>query len=181
MADLTLPVSRDARIIPDVLVLDRRDPELGAVVEYPDGGRRLDWIRVLVPEDLRRRRTLRLAVQYYRVAHVHVDHLLRRDAKFWRRYGNTNQSFLSNCYHLCADALAELRANREQIEEYRTWLCAKSKVERVRVWSDQRIGTDCASIDHPRIERCKRRWNGVWKKPRQRRQSWRCIIRRKRH
>ena len=121
MTDLTLPVSRDARIIPDVLVLDRRDPELGAVVEYPDGGRRLDRIRVLVPEDLRRRRALRLAVQYYRVAHVHVDHLLRRDAKFWRRYENTNQSFLSNRCRF-NDVLAEhLQANREQIGESRTW------------------------------------------------------------
>lgn len=88
VTDLTLPISRDARVIPDVLVLDRRDSELSAVVEYSDGGRRLDWVRVLVPENLRCRRTLRLAVQYYRVAHVHVDHLLWRDAKFWWRYEN---------------------------------------------------------------------------------------------
>lgn len=88
MTDLTLSVTSDARVIPDVLALDGRDPELGAVVEYSYGRRGLDRARVLVPKDLGCRRALRLAVQYYRVAHVHVDHLLRRDAEFWRRYEN---------------------------------------------------------------------------------------------
>lgn len=94
VTDLTLSVSRDARVIPDVLVLDRRDPELGAVVEYPDGRRRLDRVRVFVPEDFRRRCTLRLAVQYYRVAHVHVDHVLRCYAEFWRGCENRSIIFI---------------------------------------------------------------------------------------
>ena len=88
VTDLTLSVPSDARVIPDVLALDGRDPELGAVVEYSYGRRGLDRIRVLVPKNLGCRRALRLAVQYYRIAHVHVDHLLRRDAKLWRRYEN---------------------------------------------------------------------------------------------
>lgn len=88
VTDFTLSVTRDARVIPDVLGLDRRDPELGAVVEYSGGGRRLDRVLVLVPVDLRRRRTFRLAVQYYRVAQVHVDYPLRYDGKLWWRYEN---------------------------------------------------------------------------------------------
>lgn len=95
VTDLALPVPCDARVIPDVLVPDHREPELGAVVEYPDWAQRLHRIRILVPEDFRRRRALRLAVQYYRVAQVHVDHILRRDTKLWRCCGNKRARFYS--------------------------------------------------------------------------------------
>lgn len=77
MTDLALAVSGETGVVTDVLALDRRDPELGAVVDDRDGQRWLDRVRVLVPEYLRRRRTLRLAVEDDRVAQVHVDHLFR--------------------------------------------------------------------------------------------------------
>lgn len=88
MTDLTLSIPSDASVVPNVFVLDRRDPELGTIVKYPDGRRRFDRIRIFVPQNFRCWRTLRLAVQYYRVAHVHIDHLLRRYAEFRWRYRN---------------------------------------------------------------------------------------------
>lgn len=86
MADLTLPVPGEAGVIADVLVLDRRESELGAVVEYPDvSAIRLDGIRVLVPKELWRWGTLSLAVEYYRIAQIHVNHIFWRDAESWWR------------------------------------------------------------------------------------------------
>ena len=76
VADLPLAVAREAGIIADVVVLDGRYPQLRAVVHYVDRFGRLDWIRVFVPQHFRRRRTLRLAIEDYRVAQIHVDHLL---------------------------------------------------------------------------------------------------------
>lgn len=85
VTDLALSVPGDAGVVADVLVLDRRNPELGAVVEYTDGRRRLDGTRVLVPKDLWRRSAFSLAVQYYRIAQIHVYHIIRRYAESgWR-------------------------------------------------------------------------------------------------
>lgn len=86
MADLALPVSGDAGVIANVLGLDRREPELGAVVEYPDVSTiGFDGIRILVPKDLWRWSTLSLAVEYYRIAQIHVYHIIRRYAESgWR-------------------------------------------------------------------------------------------------
>lgn len=86
VADLALPVPGDAGVIADVLGLDRREPELGAVVEYPNISTVwLNRVRVLVPKDLWRRSTLSLAVEYYRIAQIHIYHIIRRYAESgWR-------------------------------------------------------------------------------------------------
>jgi len=86
MADLAFPVPGDAGVIADVLVLDLRQSELGAVVKYPNvPAIGLDGIRVLVPQDLWRRCALSLAVQYYRIAQIHVYHIIWRHAESgWR-------------------------------------------------------------------------------------------------
>ena len=63
MRHLPLAIARDARVIADVLVSDVADAQLGAVVEDADRARRFHWVRVLVPQDLRRGCALRLAVQ----------------------------------------------------------------------------------------------------------------------
>lgn len=86
VADLALPIPGDAGVIADVLVLDRREPELGAVVEYPNVSTvGLNRIRVLVPKDLWRWSTLSLAVEYYRITQIHIYHIIRRYAESgWR-------------------------------------------------------------------------------------------------
>lgn len=73
MRHLALAVARDARVIADVLVADVADAQLRAIVEDAHGARRLHGIGVLVPQDLRRRRALRLAVQDDRVS-CNADH-----------------------------------------------------------------------------------------------------------
>jgi len=99
VADLAFPVPGEAGVIADVLVLDRREPELGAVVEYPDvPAVRLDGIRVLVPKELRRRGTLSLAVEYYRIAQIHVNHIFRRDAESgWRCEQSRVRTIIKRC------------------------------------------------------------------------------------
>lgn len=85
MTDLTLSVSGDTGVIADIVGLDHGYSELGAVVEYTNGRRRFNRIRVLVPKDLRCRCTLSLAVQYYRITQIHIYHVLRRYAESgWR-------------------------------------------------------------------------------------------------
>jgi len=86
VADLTFPVSGDAGVITDIVVLDRREPQFRAVVEYPDvSAVGLNRIRVLVPKDLWRRSTLSLAVEYYRIAQIHIYHIIRCYAESgWR-------------------------------------------------------------------------------------------------
>lgn len=85
MADLALAVAGKAGIVADVLVFDRRNPELCAIVYDFDRGRRFDRVRVLIPEYLRRGRTLRLTVKDYRVAQDHVDHLFGGYRESWWR------------------------------------------------------------------------------------------------
>jgi len=86
VTDLALSIPGDAGVITDVLVFDRRKPELGAIIEYPDVSTiRLNRIRILVPKDLWRRSTLSLAVEYYRIAQIHIYHIIRRYAESrWR-------------------------------------------------------------------------------------------------
>lgn len=60
---LSFAIAGYARVVADVLVPDVADAQLGAVVEDSHSARRLHRIRVLVPQDLRRGRTLRLAVE----------------------------------------------------------------------------------------------------------------------
>lgn len=108
VTDLALSVPGDAGVIANVLVLDRRDPELGAVVEYTDGRRRLHGIRVLVPKDLGRRSTLSLAVEYYRIAQIHVYHIIRRYAESgWRceQWGCDCRRLDTVCVCVCVASL----------------------------------------------------------------------------
>lgn len=86
MTYLTLAVSRDARVITNVLVLNRRDPQLGAFVKDTNRVGCSYGIGILVPNYFGGRCTLRLAVEDYRITQIHVDHVLGSYTKFWWRY-----------------------------------------------------------------------------------------------
>lgn len=62
VTDLPLAIPGDARVIPDVLGTDVRYPQLGAVVEYAHGSRRLHVGGIFEPHDFGRRRPDGLAV-----------------------------------------------------------------------------------------------------------------------
>lgn len=92
VADLALAVAGDARVVADVLMSNVGDTKLGAIVKDADGGRDVDGIGIPVPEDLRRRRALRLAVEDDGIAQVDVDYVLRRNAEARRRCKRTERS-----------------------------------------------------------------------------------------
>lgn len=92
MADLALAVAGDARVVADVLMSNVGDAKLGAVVKDADGGRDVNGVGIPVPEDLWRRRALRLAVEDDGIAQVDVDYVLRRNAEARRRCKRTGRS-----------------------------------------------------------------------------------------
>lgn len=104
MANLSFAVTSDTRVIADVFVPYAGYPELGAVVENTSRRRRIDRMLVFEPNDLRSRRTIGLAIQYNRVAQIHVNYLLRRDHESRRCCKNkTNLAF--NIDHVFAPQL----------------------------------------------------------------------------
>lgn len=62
MGDLSLTIARDTRVVADVFVADRADPQLGTIVKDANSRRRIHRVGILVPQDLGRGGAICLAV-----------------------------------------------------------------------------------------------------------------------